>query len=103
MSRGSPVSHHEDELGVGKEIYDVGAHLDGERILVAQPGGGLAVLGDDLQGEGGDGGIQHRLGDAGLFEAHGLLLGLEPVEAHLEEAGDHARFLPAPGTEATKF
>lgn len=96
MSRGPTVPHHEDEFGVGEEVYDVGAHLDGERVLVAQPGGRLAVLGDDLQGEGGDGGVQHRLGDAGLLEAHGLLLGLEPVEAHLQESGYHTRLLATP-------
>lgn len=96
---GAAVAHHEDELGVGEQVDDVRAHFDGQGVLVAETGRRLAVLGDYFEGEGRDGRVQDFFGDAGLFQSHGLLLGLEPVEAELEEARDHPSLLAASGTK----
>lgn len=35
MNGGPAVPNHKDEFGVGEQIHDVGAHFNGERILVA--------------------------------------------------------------------
>lgn len=96
--RGRPaVPDHEDELGVGEELHHVRAHLDGQGVLVAEPRGRFAVLRDDFQRERRYGRVQDRLRDSGLLQAQGLLRGLEPVEAELQEAGYDAGLLAASG------
>lgn len=67
VGRGATVAHHEDELRVREELYDVRAHFNGQRVLVAQPGGGVAVPGYDLEAERGDGRVQDWFGNASFF------------------------------------
>ena len=63
--------------------------------LVAQPGGGLPVSRHHLEDEGGDGGGEDVVGEAGLLQPHALLLGLLPVGPHLQQPRHHARLLAA--------
>lgn len=46
VSRGPAVTHHKNELGIGKEIDHVSTHFNGEGVFVAETGGGFAVFGD---------------------------------------------------------
>lgn len=54
MDSGPPVSDHEEELGVREQLGQVDGALERERVLVAQPLGGVSVLDDHLQDEGRD-------------------------------------------------
>lgn len=57
---GSPsVADHEYELGVGEEVEHVGAHLEGERVLVAESWRWLAVPRDHLQAKRRYGTVHH--------------------------------------------
>lgn len=76
MHGGTAVPDHEDELGVGKQLQHVRAHLQGERVLVAQARGGLTVLGDHLQAERCDGAVQH-LGTVSLLKTYIKLMSFE--------------------------
>ena len=59
MDHGSAVSDHENEFGVRKELVQVVGRAQCERILVAESGGRLAVLDDNVEDERGDGIVQH--------------------------------------------
>ena len=63
--------------------------------LVTQPGGGLPVSRHHLEDEGGDGGGEDVVREAGLLQPHALLLRLLPVRAHLQQTRHHPRLLPA--------
>lgn len=52
MHRGASVAHHEYKFGVREEFQNIRAHLEGERILIAQPRRGLGVSRYYLQAEG---------------------------------------------------
>ena len=50
MDGGSSVTEHQDELGLGEDAGQVGQGLEGEGVLVTEPGCGLTVTHDDLAG-----------------------------------------------------
>lgn len=52
MHRGASVAHHEYKFGVREEFQNIRAHLEGERVLVAQPRRRLGVSCYYLQAEG---------------------------------------------------
>lgn len=52
MHRGASVAHHEYKFGVREEFQNIRAHLEGERVLVAQPWRRLSMSRYYLQAEG---------------------------------------------------
>lgn len=53
MDGGSPVSEHQDKLGLGEDVGQIRQGLEGKWVLVTETGCGLTVAQDDLvQGQG---------------------------------------------------
>lgn len=74
MHGGTAVAHHKQELGVGEQLQHVCAHLEHQRVLVAQSGRRVPVPDDHLQAERSDGVIEYGLRYTRLLQPHTFFL-----------------------------
>ena len=101
VDHGPPVPHHEDPLGVGEDVGQVPAPLQSQGVFVTENPGWFSMLGDGLQHEGADGGVDDLAVHPGLDQALRLLLVPQPVLPHGEHPGDDPALLPAPYISVT--
>lgn len=89
MDDGTTVPDHKNKFGVRKELVQIVGRAQGERVLVAEPGGRLAVFDDDVEDERGDGVVQHRVGQSGLLQTAHLDGRIVPLLTERQNARNH--------------